>query len=168
MTGPTPGPAVALARARWWRRTAGAALVFVVLEVVLVLVGSDPDPLRLALLVATCAALLALLLDALGGGEPPWRVDVERPSLREGGDPRLARDVAVVEDHLAARDDDRALRDRLAVLAEQVLRQRHGVHRDDPAAEARLGPELTALLTGPPRRMRPAEIDHVLTLIEEL
>ena len=123
---------------------------------------------RLALLVATCTALLGLVFDALDGGEPSWEVEVEQPSVRDSGDPRLVRYVALLEAHLSSRTADHALRDRLAVLTDQVLRQRHGLGRDDPAAAALLGPELTDVLTGPPRRLSRAQIDRCLTTIEEL
>jgi hypothetical protein len=152
----------------WWRRLAGGAAAYVGLLVLLTLIKSDPDPLRLALLVATCTAILGLVFDALDGAEPSWRVEVERPSVRDSGDPRLVRYVGLLEAHLSSRTSDHALRDRLAVLTDQVLRQRHGLDRHAPEATAVLGPELTALLTGPPRRLSRAEIDRCLTMIEEL
>ncbi|MBZ5737269.1 hypothetical protein [Nocardioides mangrovi] len=156
------------ARARWWRRGAAAVVVYVVLEVVLTVLDLDPDPLRLALLVGTYTALVGLVVDALAGDEPVWTVESELHAVRAGGDPRLGRYVALLESHLSAKEDDRALRDRLGVLADQVLRQRHGVGRDDPSAATLLGPELTDLLTGPPRRVAPAQLDRCLTRIEEL
>lgn len=148
-----------MSRRRWWRRLAAGVVVFVVLEVVLSLAKAGPDAVRLALLVATCVAVLALVLDALSDGGPSWSVEVERPSVREGGDPRLARYVNLIEAHLSARSDDSALRDRLATLTGQVLRQ----HPD-----AVVDPELDAVLHGPVRRLSPAEIDRCLTRIEEL
>ena len=153
---------------RWWRRAAGALAAFLGWEVLLTVIDADPDPLRLALLVATCTVLLGLVFDALNGSEPSWGVEVEEPSVRESGDPRLVRYAALIEAHLASREPDRALRDRLGVLADQVLRHRHGLRRDDPAAAALLGPELSAVLTGPPRRLSRAQIAHCLTTIEEL
>jgi hypothetical protein len=42
------------------------------------------------------------------------------------------------------------------------------VRRDDPRAAELLGPELVAVLTGPVRRLSPADIDRCLTRIEEL
>ncbi|GAA4371484.1 hypothetical protein [Nocardioides caricicola] len=158
----------ALAGNRWLRRLAGGTAVFVVLELALVLAKTDPDPLRLALLVATCVGVLGLILDALADGGAAWEVTVEQPSARAGGDPRLARYVGLLEAHRTARSQDTALRDRLAALADQVLRQRHGVRRDDPRAAELLGPELVAVLDGAPRRLAPAEIDRYLTRIEEL
>jgi len=153
---------------RWWRRLAGGTAAFVALFVLFTLIKADPDPVRLALLVATCTAILGLVFDALGGAEPSWLVEVERPSVRENGDPRLVRYVGLLEAHLSSRTPDHALRDRMAVLTDQVLHQRHGLGREDPEAAAILGPELTALLTGPPRRLSRAEIDRCLTIIEEL
>lgn len=157
-----------LAKNRWLRRLAGGAAAYVVLGVALELAETDPDPVRLALLVATCVGVLGLIFDALGDGSASWEVVLEQPSVRTSGDPRLARYVSLLEAHRAARSQDTALRDRLAALADQVLRQRHGVARDDPQAAELLGPELTAVLDGEPRRLQPAEIDRYLTRIEEL
>lgn len=155
-------------RVRWWRRLAGGVVAFAALETVLVLVRADPDAVRLALLVATCVAVLGLLLDALSDGGVRWDVEVERPSGREHRDPRLAGYLRLLEAHAAARSPDPVLRDRLATLADRVLAQRHGLGRADPGATALLGPEVLAVLTGPPRRLTPAEIDRCLTRIEEL
>ena len=147
----------------WWRRLAGGAVAYAALEVGLELAKADPDPVRLALLVAGGVALLGLLRDALAGGGASWDVEVEHPSLRERGDPRLRHYLGLIEAHLAARDADPALRDRLVLLTGQVLAQRYADARDD-----RVGPELAGLLAGPPRRLAPAQIDRCLTLIEEL
>jgi len=154
--------------ARWWRRLAGGLAAFVGFFVLLTLIDADPEPLRLALLVATCTALLGLVQDALSAAEVSWRVEVETPSVRTSGDPRLVHNVALIEAHLSSRAPDHALRDRLAVLTDQVLRQRHGLHRDDPAAAEILGPDLVEVLTGPPRRLSRTQIDRCLTTIEEL
>ena len=153
---------------RWWRRAGAGLLAFVGLEVGLGLAEVGPDPVRLALLVATAVGVLGLALDALSDPSPSWDMEVERPSVRDGGDPRLSLYVNLIEAHLAARTDDAALRDRLRALADQVLRQRHGVRREDPRAANLLGPELTAVLTGPVRRLSPADVDRCLTRIEEL
>ena len=153
---------------RWWRRAGAGLLAFVGLEVGLGLAEVGPDPVRLALLVATAVGVLGLALDALSDPSPSWDMEVERPSVRDGGDPRLSLYVNLIEAHLAARTDDAALRDRLRALADQVLRQRHGVRREDPRAADLLGPELTAVLTGPVRRLSPADVDRCLTRIEEL
>jgi hypothetical protein len=154
--------------ARWWRRLAAGLATFAVLEVVLVLVDMQPDAVRVGLLVAICVAVLGLVLDALSDGAVSWDIEVERPSVREAGDARLTRYVQLLEAHEAARAPDPALRDRLGGLVDRVLAQRHGLRREDPRAAELLGPELTAVLDGPPRRLPPAEIDRCLTRIEEL
>jgi hypothetical protein len=153
---------------RWWRRAAAGVVVFAALEVVLTLASAGPDAVRLALLVATCVGVLGLLLDTLSDPGPGWELEVERASARESGDPRLARYVNLIEAHLSARADDVALRDRLAALTDQVLRQRYDLRRDDPRAAALIGPELDAVVSGPVRRLTPADIDRCLTRIEEL
>ena len=155
-------------RRRWQRRTIAAAVTFVALFAVLALIQTDPDPVRLALLVAVSGALAGLGLDALEAADASWKVEVERPSSRSSGDPRLARNVALIEAHLSARGAEPALRDRLAQLTDRVLRQRHGLGIDDPAAEALLGPELRTVLLGPPRLLGRTEIERCLTTIEEL
>jgi hypothetical protein len=156
------------ARGRWWRRGLAALVAYVVMEVLFTVLELDPDPVRLALLVATYTALLGLMVDALAGDEPVWTVESEEHVTRSAGDPRLVRYVALLESHLSAKEDDRALRDRIGVLADQVLRQRHGLGRGDPAAAGLLGPELAEVLTGPPRRLAPAQLDRCLTRIEEI
>ena len=157
-----------LTKNRWLRRLGAGVAVFVVLEVVLVLAQTDPDPLRLALLVATCVGVFSLIFDALADGGASWEVIVEQPTVRSSGDPRLARYVSMLEAHRSSRSRDTALRDRLRTLADEVLRQRHGVARDDPRAAELLGPELSTVLDGEPRRLQTAEIDRYLTRIEEL
>lgn len=153
---------------RWLGRAALALTAYVALEVLFKLGDLHPDALRLALLVAACAALLSLVSDALGATAPPWPLEADLQPLPALGDPRLARDVGVVESHLAARGTDRALRERLGVLSDQALRQRHGLGRHDPAAADLLGPYLTEVLDGPPRPLGLADIERCLTTIEEL
>jgi hypothetical protein len=152
----------------WRRRLLGGVVAYAALEAGLELAQADPDPVRLALLVASGVALLGLLHDALDGGAASWDVEVDVPSLRERGDPRLRQYLGLIEAHLAARSPDPALRDRLRRLTTQVLAQRHAVDRDDPRAAELTGPDLSALIDGPPRRLSPAEIDRCLTQIEEL
>jgi hypothetical protein len=157
-----------MTRNQWWRRLVGGLVAFGVLEAVLVLARADPDAVRLALLVATCVAVLGLVVDALSDGGVSWEVEVERPSARERGDQRLAAYLRLLEAHEAARSPDPALRDRLRELTDRVLTQRHGLTRTDPRAVELLGADVLAVLDGPPRRLPPAEVDHCLTRIEEL
>lgn len=153
---------------RWLVRAGLALTAYVALEVLLAVGGLHPDALRLALLVAACGALLSLVSDALGGTAAPWPLEADLQPVPAPGDPRLARDVGVVESHLAARGTDRALRERLGVLADQALRQRHGLGRHDPGAADLLDPYLTQVLDGPPRHLGVADVERCLIAIEEL
>ncbi|MFL6001662.1 MAG: hypothetical protein ACJ72P_02535 [Nocardioides sp.] len=153
---------------RWVRRATGAVALFVVLDIVLSVFDFAPDHLRLALLVALGVAVTGLLSDSVAESGPAWRIE---PMSRGGAtatDSHLASYVRILESHLTARTADTALRDRLAALCDERLNRRHGLTRDDPAAEALLGPGLTRELTGPPRRLRREEIDAYLRRIEEL
>ena len=153
---------------RWRWRAAGAAAAYVVLEVVFTIADFEPDPLRLALLVVAVVAGLGLVSDAFGHAAPPWPLEADVQPTPPVGDPRLTQYVSLVEAHLAARGTDRALRDRLAVLTEQALRQRHGLGRRDPGAADLLDAHLLDVIDGPPRRLGLDEIDRCLTTIEEL
>jgi hypothetical protein len=153
---------------RWARRAAGAAALFVVLDLVLTRFEFAPDHLRLALLVALAAAVTGLLTDSLAEGGSTWAGEPMGSGGATATDPHLASYVRVLESHLTARGADTALRDRLSALCDERLRRRHALSRDDPAAEALLGPELTGVLAGPPRRLRKEQIDDYLRRIEEL
>lgn len=154
--------------ARWWRRVALAVGLYAVLEVSFVRVDFDPDPLRLALLVALGVALVGLVLDSLPDVAPEWEVHVVRPATPPGQDHRTSLNLRILEGHLTARTPDSALRDRLGALADQVLRVRHDVDREDPRAADLLGPELHRVLTEPPRRLGRDEIERCVRRIEEL
>jgi hypothetical protein len=153
---------------RWVRRAAAAAALVLALDIVLTLFEFAPDHLRLALLVALAVAVTGLLLDSLGEGGPVWRVDSVGTRGPTGTDPHLASYLRILESHLTARHADTALRDRLAALCDERLARRHALTRDDPAAEALLGPRLLHDLAGPPRRWRREEIDGYLRRIEQL
>ena len=153
---------------RWWRRLAAGVALFAFLQVGAVLVDFEPDPLRLGLVVALVVATWALVVDALADPGPPWTVEAVHPARPPGQDARTARTLSLLESHVTARAPDGALRDRLATLAELVLRQRHGIGRDDPAAAALLGPELADVLASPPRRLSRPEIERCVQRIEAL
>jgi hypothetical protein len=99
---------------------------------------------------------------------PSWTVEAVHPARPPGQDARTARYLSLLESHLTARTPDGTLQDRLGTLADLVLRQRHGVGRGDPAAPALMGPELTAVLASPPRRLSRPEIARCVQRIEEL
>ena len=153
---------------RWVLRAAGAAVLAVALDIVLSIFDFAPDHVRLALLVALGVAVMGLVSDSVGQPGAVWRVE----PMGRGGviatDRHLASYVRILESHLTARTADTALRARLAALCDERLSRRHGLTRDDPGAEALLGPELLHELAGPPRRLRREEIYRYLRRIEDL
>jgi hypothetical protein len=153
---------------RWWWRLAGAALVFAGIEAVVLLIDARADELRLALVVALCAAAASLLLDATRAAPAVWTVHAEHEAGLSRLDPRTSSYLRVVEGHLTAREPDPALWGRLRGLADQTLSTRHGVPLEDPRAPDLLGPELSHVLSQPPRRMSTDEIDRCVKRIEEL
>ena len=154
-------------RGLWWR-VGGAALLAAGLHVLFVVLEFEPHALPLALLVAVSVAAVGLVVDGLGTGDQSWTVQMARPASPPGQDPRFSLYLRTLESHLTAEAPEPALRDRLGELAERRLAQRHGVRRDDPRAAGLLGPDLTAVLDGPPRRLTRAEIDRCVRRIEEL
>jgi hypothetical protein len=153
---------------RWARRAAGTVALVVLLDVVLTRFDFAPDHLRLALVVALGVAVTGLLIDSLAEGGSPWRVEPMSTGGATATDPHLASYVRILESHLTARGADTALRNRLAALCDERLARRHALTRDDPAAQALLGPELAGVLSGPPRRLTREQIDGCLSRIEEL
>jgi hypothetical protein len=151
-----------------WRRLAGAAALALALYVGLLLLDFEPDPLRLTLLVLVCAAGLGLLVDGLGSDDPSWSVDAVRWATPPGQDHGFSAYVRIIEGHLTVDVPHGVLRDRLGALAARRLEQRHGLRPDDPRAAALMGPELTAVLSEPPRRLSATEIDRCVKRIEEL
>ena len=152
----------------WLRRLAGALLLTAGLYVFFRLVDMGPRALPLTIVVLAGAALAGLMADAMGATPVGWAVPRRSYAPVPGHDGRTAAYLRLIEDQLTARDARPMLRDRLRALADVRLRQRHDLELADPRAEPLLGPEVYALLTGPPRRLSPPEIERTLTRIEEL
>ena len=155
-----------MTRRRW--RAAWAVVAAAALYVVARLLDFDPDPVRLTLLVLVCLAAAALFVDAIGGDDQGWDVVPVTWVPQAGMDHGFSSYLRVLEGHLTVDVPDNVLSDRLAGLARLRLEQRHGLLLGDPRADELLGPELTAVLTGPPRRLSRAEIDRCVRRIEEL
>lgn len=154
---------------RAWRRRAVGLLVLVALVlVVLDRFHIQRDPTRVGLVVTLTLLVFWVVLDSVAQGQPAWTV----PDVVRGGstgvDPLLTTYVRVLEDHATTRDPGPALRDRLAALAARRLAQHHGLSLTDPDARTLLGPELVGVLTGPVRRLRRAELESLLSRIEQL
>jgi hypothetical protein len=155
---------------RFWRNwVVATALVYGAAWVLLSAADTAPRPAPLLLLVAVATAVLALVNLNLTSEVPDWEVHASYPVTPPGQDARLAMFARVVGGHIDARHaDDPGLRDRLASLAADRLRQRHGLGLSDPAAADLLGAEATGILTGPPRALRRPEIENCVRRIEEL
>ncbi len=139
-----------------------------VLYVVLRVFYYEPHLVPLALLVTVCAAVGWLVVDVLGDLGPSWEVQASADSVGTGQDGRLSMYLRVLEGHLTSTAPDESLRDRLRQLADRRLMQRHGLDRIDPEGRERLGPELLAVVEGPPRRLSVTELDRHVHRIEEL
>lgn len=137
---------------QWLARLGGAVLIAVIGWVATTWLDFDPRPGGWFLLVLLACAIAWLLIDTTDTGRAEWA-----PGLPPAEDrfEETTADHRVLDNHLAADHPGPALRDRLVALA----RSR------DPALE---DPLLRELATSPPRKLRPAEIDQVLTRIEEL
>jgi hypothetical protein len=153
---------------RWWLRIATAAFAFAAIEGALMVTHGDADELRLALVVALVVCAFALLVDATPVQPATWTPHVEPEDGLVRLDPRTASYLRILEGHISAREADVGLRGRLRELADQTLRVRHDFGVDDPRAAELLGTELREVLTGPPRRLDPDQIERCVRRIEEL
>ncbi len=152
----------------WWRWLAATLVAYAATWGLMSVFDATARPWRLLLLVAVVTAVLALVNVAVIGDGPDWSVDTIASVSPPGQDTRLGMYTRVISGHLDARQLDPSLRDRFADLADRRLRQQHGVGLRDPGAVALLGSEVTAVLTGPVRRLTRAEIETCVRRIEEL
>lgn len=137
---------------RGWRGRVGwvlglGALGWVAAE----LLRFEPEPLPYVLLVAVVAALAWLVLDTTDTEPAQWA-----PPSPTRGDrvDEATSDLRVLTSHQQASSPSEAVRERLLALA----------RGRDPALAERLHEELG----GPARRLSPAEIDRILTRIEDV
>ena len=154
-------------KSRWFVRGVLVAVGVAGLTVFAAVEDTHPRVVPTVLLVAAVVAIYGMLADA-GGAEPAnWSPAVESVSSLGGQDSGLAANMRLLENHLSARETDPWLRERLARMTDDRLRHL-GLRRGDPEIERRLGPTLTAVLDGPPRPLRPSEIEECIRRIEEL
>lgn len=139
-------------RRMWLRRSAAALLAAAAGFAVTAWLDFDPRPLRWVLLVLLAFALAWLVLDTTDARPAEW---VPALPAREDRVEEQTSDHRVLDNHLHTDHPGPALRDRLVALART---------RDPDLAD----PELRELATSPPRRLRPADIDRILTRIEAL
>ena len=131
--------------------------------------GLEPDPRVVLLLAAAGGVSLGLLNDASSQvGGVRWFPAPVHPSLTRGRDAVTLSHARQIENHVTSRRPDDEVRERLATLADQVLRTRHGVSLSSPQGERLLGREVSKLLTGRVRRLSLGTIEQCLRTIEEL
>jgi hypothetical protein len=152
---------------RWVVRAVMVAAGIVGLTVFAAVEKTHPRPVPALLLVCAVVAVFGLLND-VGGAEPAdWTPMSEYAVAATGQDPGLAGNVRLLESHLTSRETDTLLPGRLARMTYDRL-SRLGLSRGDPAVDRQLGPTLTAVLDGPPRPLRRADIEECIRRIEEL
>ncbi|MDO9456153.1 hypothetical protein [Nocardioides sp.] len=130
--------------------------------------GLEPEPVRVVLLVLLVVAGARLLVESVSRVAVLWYPVPVHPPVGEGRDQVTQSHLRLLENHQTSRRPDAAVRDRLAVLADQVLTVRHGVHAHSERGRELLGAELVEVLHGPVVRLNPRRIDRVLRQIEEL
>jgi hypothetical protein len=128
---------------------------------------TSPRVLPTVLLVAALVAIYGMLADTGGTAPANWSPAVESVSSSSGQDSGLAGNMRLLENHLSARQTDSLLKSRLERMTSDRL-SRMGLARGDPAVPGLLGPTLSEVLAGPPRRLKPAEIEECIRRIEEL
>ncbi len=154
-------------RRRWLGRVVFAALVIAVISGFTLFEQASPQLLPTALLVCVVVAIVGLVLDSGGADPPEWTIAATSAPTSSGQDSGLAGNVRLLENHLSAREADPLLRARLVRLTDDRL-HRLGLRRGDPGVASRLGPTLVSVIEGPPRTLRPTEIEECIRRIEEL
>ncbi|MBS2938983.1 hypothetical protein KDN32_14685 [Nocardioides sp. J2M5] len=135
---------------RWRGRVLGATALAAIGYGVALLLDFEPHPLPYALWWTIATAMVWLVVDTASVPRTVWRNGMPRGADRVD---QASSDLRVLSSHLQANEPTGALRDRLVGLARA---------RDpDLADELRL--ELDTV-----RRLSPADIDRILTRIEEI
>ena len=135
--------------------------------------GNQPDPGLLALMIGVGAALVWLYLDVSADAEVShWPAMTEEPLRPPGEDARLERLHRILTQHQSAHDVGDALHRTLTELADHRLVAHHGVSllADPERAAELLGPELTSVVTQRPPypRLSTDRVDVLLQRIEAL
>ena len=152
----------------WLGRISLAAVLYVVLYVGLWWFDFEPHAVPLLLLVTLLLLVWWLVLDALDAPPADWGLSRSDSFQPPGQDVVLSGYLRLLESHTASREPEHALRRRLLKLGRDRLESRLGVPADDLTSDDRLGPEWSALRQDPDRHLSAAEIDRLLTRIEDL
>lgn len=136
------------------------------------LLGNDPQPGLIALIIAVSAGTLWLFQDASAQAEPTrWELPDTDPIRVPGEDARLALLQRVISTHLVGRTVTDQLQRHLATVADERLMAHHGISRlaDPERAGAVMGPALFGFLDADrPTRIDLARINQLLNRIEAL
>lgn len=157
-----------MTRRQWVWRAVLAALLTVLSYVVAVLMDFEPDPARLALVVATATALFSVAHQSMTDVPASWLPQPRLAPRPLGQDTGTNSAMRMLESHLTAAEPSSLVRDRLARLAEARMRQRHGVGLADAEAQDLLGEHTLGVLRGPVRRLSKDDIARTVSRIEEL
>jgi len=160
-------PSVGRRRSRWVVRGVLVAVGVAGLTVFAAVEDTRPRVVPTVLLVVAVVTIYGMLADTGGADPADWSPALEYAVTPAGQDSGLAANMRLLENHLSAREVDPHLQGRLARMTDDRL-SRIGLSRGDPEVERRLGPTLTAVLTGPPRTLRRPEIEECIRRIEEL
>ena len=134
---------------RWRTRLLGGLAVGVVAYAVSAWLDFDPQPVPFAVMTAVVLTLAWLLLDTVDLAPARWRSALPPRSDRVD---EATSDLRILSSHQQASQPSDAVRDRLVALA----------RARDPALADALHDEIE-----PHHRLSPAEIDRILTRIEE-
>ena len=136
--------------ARHWRsRLVGGALLAAIGYVVAVMLDFEPQPAAYVLLAVIVCAMAWLVLDTVDASTARWSTGL--PASGDRVD-EATSDLRILSSHAQSSAPTPAVRDRLVALARA---------RDPVLAETLLHE------IDPVRRLQPAEIDRILTRIEE-
>lgn len=152
----------------WLGRIALAAVLYVALYVALRWFDFEPHAVPLLLLVILFLLVWWLVRDALDAPPADWQVGPSSSFQPPGQDVVLSGYLRLLESHAASRQPEHALRRRLLMLGRTRLEARLGIPADDLTSDDQLGPEWAALRQDPDRHLSVAEIDRLLTRIEDL
>ncbi|HET6627342.1 MAG TPA: hypothetical protein VFG63_13220, partial [Nocardioidaceae bacterium] len=115
---------------RWVSRLAAAFGLWLVVCVVAQLLGNQPRPGLVALVVGAAAGVLWLYLDTSAESEPPrWELVSDEPIRPRGSDARLSLLERVISQHLDSRDVTDQLHRYLSEITERRLVTKHGLSR---------------------------------------
>jgi len=157
------------ARAAVAGRVVVVAVIAMALLGLFIVLGTELALGGFLLVVAVGLLGAALALDLLTRPGPLWpSTTVEDAAILHGRDARTLSHLRVLESHLAAGSPDLALRNRLAGIADDVLRTTHGAGLASDRDRALLGDEVAHLLTTSTAPLTPRTIAVCLTRLESL